>query len=363
MPLNLNKVEKLLYENKFAITSFFVQNGLCKYMKLFSLEYGENLLIYIDPDFEFQISEREAAERNIQIFNLKYIDFKEGTNVIEKYDKYPDQKDIQNKYPDNIQLENKISNNIEEDLENNYNKKIFLNDLEKAQVVDVKDCIRQLKRISLCVQDLQYRLCLVKDTYFCVMENEDEYNCYLLKDQKTEGLKMFFVVIELEIFYEKLQHVNIDVNYIKTGIYKILDKNQSTNYSNLLLLFEKYNYMDEILHRVNDKKSEYLQCIEKYTNLLKKTYEYEQEIQQEIDKLKEANKNNAINDTSFVHQKSVLENKINSTRDVKQKILKNLTNIKQLCDNIYLKTDKSEFDSAIMINALIKNISELNSVI
>jgi predicted O-linked N-acetylglucosamine transferase (SPINDLY family) len=121
--------------------------------------------------------------------------------------------------------------------------------------------------------------------------------------------------------------------------------------------------MDEILHRVNDKKIEYLQCIEKYTNLLKKTYEYEQEIQQEIDKLREANKNNAINDTSFVHQKSVLENKINSTRDVKQKILKNLTKIKQLCDDIYLKTDKSEFDSAIMINALIKNISELNSVI
>ena len=54
MPLNFKKVEKLLYENKFIITGFYIYEGKCRYLKIFSIEFGETIILYIDADGNYK---------------------------------------------------------------------------------------------------------------------------------------------------------------------------------------------------------------------------------------------------------------------------------------------------------------------
>ena len=53
MPLNLTKVEKLLYDNKFIITCVYLYGDLCRFLRLFSVESGESMLLLISSEYEF----------------------------------------------------------------------------------------------------------------------------------------------------------------------------------------------------------------------------------------------------------------------------------------------------------------------
>ena len=362
MPLNLNKVEKLLYENKFIITSFFIQDGKCKFLRIFSIEHADTLIIYIEDEYDFTINESDISSRNIDIFTLKPITVKEDDNTLDKYKEAPDIKDVEDKYKDTVKLSHTLDENLEEEMENNYKKKILLNDFERTERIKIKDCISQLKRLNMCTQDLKYRLCIVYDNYLCIVENED-IKCYYLKNQKTDGNKIFFVVVELPIFYDKVKNIITDINVIKSGIYKVLDNNQQNHFENLISLLNKFENIHELFNSVIDKKSHYIQRIDHYKNLLENVIEHENNLKNKMSGIEEDFSNKIFNETSYVHQKSKIEAQISDSMKLKQKILNNITNDRQLCDSIYLKTDKSEFDGTIMMDALLKNLVELQKII
>ena len=102
MPLNLNKVEKLLYENKFIITCFYLYGDLCRYLKLFSVETGETMLLFVSSEYEFIANEAELQARNVEVHMITVIDFDDSEkSVVEKYSKYPDDKEMEEKYQQN----------------------------------------------------------------------------------------------------------------------------------------------------------------------------------------------------------------------------------------------------------------------
>ena len=362
MPLNLNKVEKLLHDNNFIITSFFLYEGKCKFLRVFSLEHADTLIIYIEDEYNFIITENDIRTRKLNTFTLKPINIKDGDNILEIYKEAPDIKSIEDKYKDTVKLSHTIDENLEEEMENNYKKKIILNDFEKAEKQIIKDCIIQLKRLNMCVQDLKYSLCIVYENYLCVVENE-EIKCYYLKNQNTDGNKLFFIVAEIPIFYDKVKNITTDINVIKAGIYKVLDNNQESHFENLTSLLNKFENIHDLFNSVIDKKTHYIERIEHYKDLLENIVDHEKTLKKQLNILEEAFSNKSFNETSYVHQKSKIENQISDTTKIKQKILNNITSYRQLCDSIYLKTDKSEFDGTIMMDALLKNLVELQKII
>jgi translation initiation factor 2 beta subunit (eIF-2beta)/eIF-5 len=58
-----------------------------------------------------------------------------------------------------------------------------------------------------------------------------------------------------------------------------------------------------------------------------------------------------------------IEEKKEKSIAVKQKILKNINNVLNRYDSIYLKCDKVEFDNTILIDTLQKNIKEMEEEI
>ena len=68
------------------------------------------------------------------------------------------------------------------------------------------------------------------------------------------------------------------------------------------------------------------------------------------------------NEISYVHHKASMKEKLQSASQTRQKILKNLTKITMACDNLYLKTDKNEFDSSIMMDGVLQCMKELGGI-
>ena len=92
-----------------------------------------------------------------QNFNISIVDFNTGDTLQERYSDYPDTKQLEEKYKQTINIDDN-NENLEYTLENKYNHKTLLNDMTKTNIKLIKNCFRQLKRISLSVQDLRYRL-------------------------------------------------------------------------------------------------------------------------------------------------------------------------------------------------------------
>ena len=350
--LNIKKIERFLFDNKFIIQAFFITQGKCRYIKIFSIVTADSLLLYISPDYNF-ILEGESADN---IFEITPIEFNTGDDIINKYMEYPSIKDMAKKYESVNGIDKSIKGvDMEVAMENNYNKKIFLNKLSKENEILVKDCFRQIRRMALCFQDLSYKMCIFDEEYCCILDSGDEISSYYVKGHRTEDQKLFFIVVSLELFYEKRSDVSSDVSIIKSNIYSILDKNQESNLKILENLTKKLEDVPNTIKKIEDKKREYMECIKKYKMLLEAIDEFEKEAT-------EKESHSPTNEISYVHHKASMKEKLQSASQTRQKILKNLTKITMACDNLYLKTDKNEFDSSIMMDGVLQCMKELGGI-
>ena len=70
MPVSLGKIEKMLLDNKFVITSFYILEEKCEYVKTFSINSGETLIIHIPREYDFIINEQEMINKGNDVFHL-----------------------------------------------------------------------------------------------------------------------------------------------------------------------------------------------------------------------------------------------------------------------------------------------------
>lgn len=359
MPISLSKLERLLIDNSFVISSFYIVEGICEYMKTFSIISGETLIIKIPREFNFTIKSQEMINRGNDVFNLSRVIFddkEDDKNKVEKLKEYPHEREFEEKYLLDLDINKNIDNkkDLEEELEKNYKvSKIYLRDLEKNEILSLKDCQRQMKRLQHSVQELNYNICIVEDNYFL-----PEDKCFIVKTQKTEGKRLLFILVDIETFHENIKNLIDDVISIKKGMYKILDKNSEINSTNLFLVLEKFEKIEDTLENIVKKKNELHSYIQEYRELLEKLSEEEKEVVKELDNLTEK-RTDFFSDSHYVHKKSKLENKMLSLQNTKQKLLKSLNSAFQDCDNTYLKTDKCEFDIAIFLDDIYKNLKVL----
>ena len=94
MPLNIGKVEKLFSDAGYMIEAGFVIQGKCRYLLVCSQIQGERLLIFVSSEYNFVLSSSQL----FPVYDMNLISFEEGSDVVEKYADYPDEKDIEEKY-------------------------------------------------------------------------------------------------------------------------------------------------------------------------------------------------------------------------------------------------------------------------
>ena len=207
-------------------------------------------------------------------------------------------------------------------------------------------------------------MCIVQEKYFCCIEHEDDVVCYLADDQTTKNNRLIYVSADLAYFYEKSTVVSIDIESIKVGIYKVLDKNQELNTVNVEKFMTLLTHVRPIINQISKKKTELSQYLSKYKRLLKNVYDFEVKTVESIGTLSGSNEetNNYYSDASVAHQKAALQKKLTASRSVRQNIIKNMLEVQILSDNIYLCVDNVEFDTSIMLDRIIKNFNDLKKI-
>lgn len=361
MPISLQKLEKLLTDHGFVIKDFFIYGGECMFIEIFSIVSADTFIIYIPSDYRFRM------ERGPNAYKLREIKIgnEEREDLIDKYVDYPKRDQLEGLYtevPDEIDESEAAGRDMETRLEDSYKKPIHLSDLDKGVSVDIKDLYRQIGRLKYCVQNLRYKIAGIFKSYLCVVNSDDSVDCYYIKKYMNEQRKIMGIC-RMELFYEKAQTVISNMRDIRNGIYKILDKNQTKHLTNLRAMSERLRNIDTLSGSITTKKNEYITHTHEYERMLSTLIAKENE---KIIALNDLENNAATktmyNDISYVHKKTKLEEELTKLTSIKEEVIKNLVKIRGELENLYLSIDKIQFDSSVMIDDTIKNLTNLESL-
>jgi hypothetical protein len=360
MVLSFNKLDKFLKSKGFICKNYFVIDSACIYIEIFNINTADSIMLYIPSKYEIKVD----SDTN-NVYNVKFIDIDENdTNMLENFKKNEDDVD---KYYDEVNVnfspENK-NEDLESKLKDNYNRPI---NLKKKTLETFKDIFRQLNRLKLCVQKLNYKLCIINENYVCFIKKDNSLDCLQVKEYNSNNMKMM-VSIDLETLYSKIGCLNQDITLLQNSVYKILNNSQIKHINMLNSMIEKVNNINQQTNDVTLKKEQINNSISELEILLNKIQTSETFLYEKIMNINDKYDSDSTlkglhTDIERTHMISKLENELKELQTVKQEIFKNLINYKIEQQNIMLSIDQILFDNSIMINQLINNFKLLHELV
>jgi hypothetical protein len=348
MPLVLTKLERLIVKNNYVIVSIYMCEKYCRYIKIVSTKTGETIMLFVDPRFKFRIGPDDD-----RIVVMSVVDFSTGETQIERYREYPDKKALEEKYRKQIVVSDDKEENFEEKLDEKYKYKIFLKDMEKPKILKIKNSFRQLQRLSLLVQDLRYKMCILTDNHIFCTEDDDIINCYQVPTTSNENI---VVIIDLEYFYKKILTVTEDVITIKKTIYDLINKHHLECFTDIKSLIVSLQTTFSSVESIALKQQKIDSNINKTKSLL-------ETLQTQLDDfLKQYSKMDETNEEIYVHEKKRLETKIQQSEEVKQKLLNYILTLIEEKDKLFLTIDHVEFDTSIFLDGIKKRLEEFENL-
>jgi hypothetical protein len=355
MSLSIHKLEKLLIKNNIIIKSFFVNNNTCVFLDVINIVNADNFLLYIPEKYKIKIDNYKNS------YKIKYIEINSNGEIPLDYAGEPDNFNFQENY-DQIKIKNNDRTNMEKFLEDDYNHLISLKNLKKSDIKNLREILRQLRRLRFCIKNTNYKLSIMFKNYLCYITRNDKFDCILIGKEYTDKNLKLFIYLDLESFYEKINSIKQDITVIKEGIYKILDKNQlkNTKYlENLLRDPETYSLYSE---NIMVKKLEYSKFLENlYQLLIKINKAHENNTRSMIETNQKYNNNKSLyKDIQKSHELSKYKTELLNIKQVKNDIIENILLINEKRTNLALKVDKIYFDNIIMLDAINNNFNILS---
>lgn len=358
--LSISKLEQLLTTKGFTSKRYFIIHKYCAFIEVVNIKTSSTFMLSIPSKYKFKLKEGDY------VFNLKIIDIESDNLPAEDYAKEPDSLEMEKKYLE-VELTNKLLRNNENTegnisgyLEEGYKRQISLKDMTKEDKSDIKDLVRQVKRLKYCVQSIGYKLIIFYMNYICVLDRDDTIECFFIKKFTKIHSRRLLISIDLELFYENMDRLEQDINDVEAGIYRVFDKNQESHIKNLSKLLEEQIHITQYTKNIIQKRREYTDYIYKFNSLLSHLNLSEKSLIEKIENLNlEHTSNNIYTNSGIIHQKSKLEDELTSLNNVKNNILKNIRDIKNRQEDMLLKVDKIMFDNLVMMASIMKNIDTL----
>ena len=364
MRLSLFKLEKLLALKGFVTSKFFVMHNICMYIEVLSIINAEIFLMYIPSKYKFRIDK----ESSTPTYKIKYIELDEMDNIVDNYAGELDENIVENTYNEiDVNMSPVIKgSDIGQQLEENYKRHITLKDILTEDFKEIRDIVRQLKRLKFCVQNVRYKIAILYKNYLCSIKRDDSIECYIIKKYNWKKSKKLFISVDLELFYEKMDSLILNMTTIRQGIYHILDKNHFTHNRT----FQKL--LQEKIDIVNFSESAYIKKIE-YEKYLKEAQEMLEGInlaeKHTLEKIYEINEqyNNLNlqglhNDIEKAHKLTNHNNKLQEIQKIKEDVVKTIFELKTKREDTMLNVDKIMFDNNVMVECVMRNFLELSKL-
>ena len=356
MPLSIDKLNKLLYSKGLLPVKYFVIDSVCVYIEVVSSSDAEMFLLYIPSKYKFIVNVGN------DIYKISYLDPDENNNYgVNEYTGEHDEDVVESSYGDSS-----IGNtdgNIVNHLEDKYKKSIRLRDISIEDSKETNDIVRQLKRLRFCLQNVKYKLAIIRKNVLFTIKRDDSIECFSITGYIGVEYKKLYVSVDLELLYEKIDCLMSNMNTIKTSIYNILDKNYFTHTEVLHKLLNENTFSRG--NGAYNKKIGYEKYLKESTDMLKSIFKSEKI---KTDQIVEATYkyNNASkglnNDIEKSHCISKLNNELSSIQKLKNDIINTIFDLKNKKDDNMLSVDKIMFDNSVMLDSIFKNFVLLDNI-
>lgn len=363
MPLSISKLEKMLASKGFIPSKYFVMHSICVYIEVVSLTDADTFLLYIPSKYKF------VARKGSNVFKIKYLDIEnKNDNTADDFAGVQDEHTIENKYGEiDVGLSPSTnSHNIAPYLEENYKRFIKLKDVSDDDIKELQNIFRQLKRLRFCVQNVKYKIAILYKNFLCSIKRDDTIECYVIGKFNSKNLKKLYVTVDLELLYEKMDSLMLNMETIRKGLYHILDKNHFTHTRTLQKLLEEKGDITQFSNNAYAKKIEYEKYLDESNNMLTAITLSEQSKLKQIYELNDKYNDNGLkglhNDIDRTHQVSKLEDELKDIQKIKEDIVKTIFDLKAKRENTMLTVDKIMFDNTVMLECILRNFTQLGKI-
>ena len=363
MSLSINKLENLLATNGFVPIKYFVINNYCAYIETISMKNASTFIMSIPSKYKFKLKEGD------NVYKLRYMELETGTNTADEYAGVPDSFELEKSYTE-VELKQHLlrkkeneEGNISGHLEEGYKRPVSVKDMSKDDMKDIRNIIRQVRRLKLCVQCISYKIMIMYKTYMCVLDKDDTIECFMIKHHPKILSRRLYVTCDLELYYENTERIQQDIIDVLNGINQVLNKNQATHARNLQTLIKEYQNINVHSDKVLKKKKEYQLYILKFNTLLLRITNSEKTLIEKIYNLNEGENNKGMQgDISIIQQRAKLEEELLKISNVKKNISKHMNDIREKLDNLSLIMDTVMFDDIIMCDRMLRNLDFIKRV-
>lgn len=359
MPLSISKLEQLLSTKGFIPNKYFMMHDVCVYIEVVSISNADIFMLYVPSKYKFKIQKPNC-------YKIKYVNIINNDNTVDDYAGKQDDYTLEKSYGE-IDLNNGHGDqNMESYLESKYKKKISLKDVSTEDNKEITNLLRQLKRLSFCVQNVDYKLVVLYKNYICAIKRDNEIECYRIKKYPSKNSRKLYISVDLELFYTKIDSLTLNMDTIKKGLYHILDKNQINHTKTLTKLLEEKKDTMELSEKAYQKKQEYDNHIEELQKMLDIMTESGKDIISRIDEEENRYHNPGLKGLHKDIEKSRKIGQLNTELDkinrIKQEIVTTMFKLQTKKENTILEIDKIMFDNTVMLESILKNFADLGKL-
>jgi hypothetical protein len=289
-------------------------------------------------------------------------------NTADDYAGKPDEHVVENTYQEiDVKMSPTVQgNNIGHHLEENYKRSITLKDISPEDSKELKDIIRQLKRLRFCVQNVKYKIAILYKNYLCSIKRDDSIECFSIKKYRGKACKKLFVTCDLELLYEKMDSLMLNMGTIRKGLYHILDKNHFTHSRTLQRLLNEKSTIVEFSDGAYAKKVEFEKYLIETNEMLVVINKSEKSILEKIYELNDRYKNQGLKGLNNDIEKSHLLSKLNielvEIQKIKEEVVRTIFDLKTKREDTMLTVDKIMFDNNVMVECVLRNFTELGVI-
>lgn len=343
---NIHKLKNFLAKKSIYITKIFITEDTITFLSVMIESVGEEILVYIPSKYSI-----DPPEENIlPVYELDPFEIEETSSLLAQ--------------------ETDVYNEIHStDLYDDDNNELLVDDYKPIEINKKSNnqlyrYYNQLQKFKNCVSHIRYKIGIITDRSITIINRHNEIDTYKVLQKRIGGYASkpnMILIIDLENFYKKLDRVGDDIINVHKTFYGVLHK--AHNKQSLILEARMKNYHVTALQltALYTQKSKFLDMMDTLTNSLEQAKKKEYAITvvwNEIESKREQSKTlNSEVDRSFKLSKT--EKELQSVKDLKNKIIKTLRDIKHQYNQFLLDYDYSVGESVKRLNEITRLLQDV----
>lgn len=351
MSLSISKLNNICETNGLVPLKYFKYKDNLLFLQTISLKKGFSFMINIPKKFTFE-DDLDGGD----VYKLKKIKFDKET--LKQLYKSPDNKEL-----DKIYSEIKVAkefdpnldvNELEEKLMEVYKKQIYLSKMDKEELHQIRDIFRQIERLKLCVQGIDYKITIIFKNYLCCVDEDGEIECYYIKHFKSGFYRKLFISLNLTLLFDNISNLENHLQEVYDGVNEILARSQESHLQKFLITIDSCRQVGEKINKIKEIRMNIKGCIQKYENTLNKLILFQKSLETKFISLQK--NDNLENNLNYIREKNKIEKELSEVEEIKVKVMEQLVSLRDKDSDISLKVDKILFDNILMLNNIINNL-------